>query len=316
MGYPIDDKLVVGISTNALFDLRIEHSVFEEKGLDAYKKIQHEKRHAILPKGCAFPFIRRFLKINEIYHEEKPVEVILLSRNNPEISPRVFRSIQEYKLNITRACFTSGDAPYKYIPAFNVSLFLTANAKDAKEAILNKYPAGVILPTIIHDDENDSELRIAFDFDGVIADDEAEKVYKKSNQLDLFHQHEVENVNIPLNPGVLASFFKKISFFQKLESKRLQKNYIKNKILKTAIITARNAPSHERAINTLKSWNVEVDEMFFLGGIEKKRILETLKPHIFFDDQLDHLDTRIKDIPLVHIPFGIANEPKKIKKDN
>ena len=149
---------------------------------------------------------------------------------------------------------------------------------------------------------------MAFDFDGVIADDQAEKVYKETQQLEMFHAHETDKVGEVHNPGPLADFFKKLSFFQKLESKKLQDDSNYKKILKTAIITARNAPSHERAINTLLEWGVTVDDMFLMGGIEKKRILEIYKPHLFMDDQLSHLNEDIEDIPLVHIPFGVANK--------
>ena len=152
---------------------------------------------------------------------------------------------------------------------------------------------------------------MAFDFDGVIADDSAEKIYQETKQLNLYHEHETTNADIPLEPGPLGDFFKKLSFFQKLETKKQEKNGKYKKILKTAIITARNAPAHERAIKTLKKWGVGVDDLFLLGGIEKKRILQAVKPHIYFDDQLTHLDSSIKDIPLVHIPFGVINHNTK-----
>jgi 5'-nucleotidase len=173
---------------------------------------------------------------------------------------------------------------------------------DVRKAIEMNFPAGRILPTSICDDIADKELRVAFDFDGVLADDESERIYKETQQLDLFHQHEVDNVDNPMNPGLL------MEFFQKLEDKKAKLDPDYRKVLKTSIITDRNAPSHERAINSLKEWEIDVDEMFFLCGIEKKRILEILKPHLFVDDQISHLSMDLKDIPLVHIPFGTANE--------
>ncbi|MDD5360652.1 MAG: 5'-nucleotidase [Ignavibacteria bacterium] len=307
MAYPIDKKLVVGVSSNALFDLRYEDNIYEEKGLNEYNKYQSENVDVIMKKGLAFPFIRRFLNINKVYENEKPVEVVLLSKNSPESGIRVFRSINEYKLDITRSAFTSGESPYKYIPAYNISLFLSTNYEDVNNAIKENYPAGKILQTKIVDDEKDNELRIAFDFDGVIADDESEKVYKEKKQLELYMDYETSNVDKPHSSGILGDFFKKISYFQKLETKKKEKEKEYKKILKTAIITARNAPAHERAIKTLKSWGVTVDNMFLLGGIEKKRILEVLKPHLYLDDQIEQLNPEINNIPLVHIPFGIAN---------
>jgi 5'-nucleotidase len=231
----------------------------------------------------------------------------LLSKNSPETGVRVFNAIKSHGLDISRAAFTSGKSPYKYIPAYNISLFLSTHEQDVINAIEANYGAGKIIKTSVVDNDEDMELRVAFDFDGVIADDQAEKVFKESGQLDIFHTHEQEHITETHNPGPLADFFKKLSFFQQLETKKEIENPEYKKIVKTAIVTARNAPSHERAINTLKDWGVTVDEMFLLGGIEKSRILEILKPHLFFDDQLSHLDPGLENIPLVHIPFGIAN---------
>lgn len=312
MAYPIERKLVVAVSSNALFNLEKEDEIFHKEGLQAYRSYQIENKLKPIDKGLAFPFIKRFLNINRIYSEQKPVEVVLLSKNSPETGIRVFNAIKAYGLDITRAAFTSGNSPYKYIPAYNVSLFLSTNETDVINAIQSSYPAGRILKTTILDDE-DLELRVAFDFDGVIADDEAEKIYQNSRgQLDLYYQYETDHGQEALNPGPLGDFFKKLSFFQKLESKKAENDSDYKKILKTAIITARNAPAHERAINTLKEWDVSVDEMFLLGGIEKKRILSVLKPHLFFDDQITHLDPKLENIPLVHIPFGITNKQEKL----
>jgi len=311
MAYPIERKLVVGVSSTALFNLENEDRIFREEGLEAYKDFQEKNKHEALEKGVAFPFVRRFLNINKIFPEQKPVEVVILSRNSPETGIRTFYSIQEYGLDISRAAFTSGNPAYKYIPAYNISLFLSVDVKDVQNAIDMNYPAGRILPTMIHDDEDDAELRVAFDFDGVLADDASEKIYKETKQLELFHKNEVDNVEKPLNPGLLMNFLRKLAYFQKLEDKKLINDNQYKKILKTSIITARNAPSHERAINTLKSWEIDVDEMFLLGGVDKKRILEILRPHLFMDDQLSHLSTELVDIPLVHIPFGVANEKQR-----
>lgn len=307
MAYPIEKKLVVGISSNALFDLRKEDKIFEKKGLDAYRKYQVDHKGDILPTGVVFPFIKRFLHINDIYTDEQPVEVVLLSRNSPETGVRIFNSIREHNLNITRAAFMSGGSAVSYIPAFNISLFLAINKNDVEEAISSNLPAGRILQTEVHDDVT-SELRVAFDFDGVIANDEAEKIYKDKG-IQEYHKYEKEHSNEELKTGPLADFFTRLAFFQKLETKKEQKDKEYKRILKTAIITARNAPAHERAINTLNKWGVTVDEMFLLGGIDKSRILKTMKPHLYFDDQMIHLDSNtLNNIPLVHIPFGIANE--------
>ena len=304
MLYPIDQKLVVAVASSALFDLSQSHKVYCEQGVEAYRKYQETHIDLTLEKGVAFPFIRRLLRLNHIFAEEQPVEVVLLSRNSPETGLRVFRSIQHYGLDITRAGFFSGSSPYPYLPAFNATLFLSANAQDVQAACAEGYAAGRVLDAKMEDDD-DEELRIAFDFDGVIASDDAEKVYQEKG-MEAFHSAESHQAQTPLQPGLLADLFAKISALQQLELQKRSADPHYRQIIKTAIVTARNAPAHERLINTLKSWGVDVNEAFFLGGIDKARILDIMHPHIFFDDQLGHL-AHLKNIPAVHIPFGIIN---------
>lgn len=306
MAYPIERKLVVAVSSSALFDLSESHKVFMESGPKVYKEFQERNLEKTLGKGVAFPFIRRFLSINKRFESQRPVEVVLLSKNSAAAGKRVFRSIAHYGLDISRAAFTEGETPYQYIPAFNASIFLSANENDVKSAISSGYPAGIVLPSSVKDEESDEELRIAFDFDGVIADDESEAIFKEGG-LPTFHDYESLNSNIPHQPGPLADLFRKLSFMQQLEDreKSVDENY--KRIIRTAIVTARNAPAHERVITTLERWGVSANETFFLGGIKKDRILSILKPHIFFDDQRAHLESDAGDIPMVHIPFGIAN---------
>ena len=148
---------------------------------------------------------------------------------------------------------------------------------------------------------------MAFDFDGVIADDESETVFKRNNNVDEFHAHERERVAVPHQPGPLAHLFQKLSLMQRLEEEACRRDPSYRKILRIAIITARSAPAHERVVTTLKSWGVSANETFFLGGMEKARVLSILKPHIFFDDQLSHLKSAGGNIPMVHVPFGVAN---------
>ncbi|MDD5051201.1 MAG: 5'-nucleotidase [Sulfuricurvum sp.] len=306
MAYPIEKKLVIAISSSALFDLSESQAIFTEKGPKAYKAFQEANLDNVLNKGVAFPFIKRFLNINKRFNVEQPVEVVLLSRNSASTGKRVFRSIQHYGLDITRAAFMEGKSPYEYIPAFNASLFLSANELDVQDAISAGYPAGVVLPSKIVLDDDEEELRIAFDFDGVIADDESESVYK-NGELKGFHAYEVANSHIPHQPGPLADLFTKLSLMQQLEDKEVEKDHNYKRILNTSIVTARSAPSHERVITTLEHWGVSANETFFLGGMAKDRILSRLKPHMFFDDQKSHLVSDGDDIPMVHIPFGIAN---------
>jgi len=304
MSYPIDQKLVVAVASSALFDLTDSDRVFRERGVEAYRKYQEAHIDATLSKGVAFPFIKRLLNLNCFFTEEQPIEVVLLSRNSPETGLRVFRSIQHYGLQITRAGFFSGNAPYKYLPAYNATLFLSANEEDVRAACACGFAAGRVLHSKMEDDEGE-ELRIAFDFDGVVANDAAEKIFQEKG-MEVFHSTESSQAQMPLQPGLLANLFAKIAALQHLELTKRNQEHNYQRIIKTAIITARNAPAHERLVNTLKNWGVDVDEVFFLGGIDKSRILDIMQPHIFFDDQLGHL-AHLSNIPAVHIPFGITN---------
>lgn len=307
MAFDIGDKLVIGVSSSALFDLSESHQVYLDRGADDYRAYQEAHIDAILPRGVAFPFIRRFLAINRCFPAQMPVEVVLFSRNSPETGLRVMRSIAHYGLDISRAAFMTGKSPFTYLPAFNTALFLSANEEDVRGAIAAGYPAGLVLPSKISDEDDDIELRVAFDFDGVLADDESETIFK-ANGLGEFHAHETLHMARPHQPGPLAVMFQKLAAMQKMEQAAQDADSCYRKIVRIAIITARSAPAHERVVTTLKSWGVSADETFFLGGMEKSRVLSVFKPHIFFDDQLTHLQAAPGGlIPMVHVPFGVAN---------
>lgn len=306
MAYPIDKKLVVCITSSALFDMTESNRIFENKGIDAYQKYQEENIDNTLGKGVAYPFIKRLLALNEVFSEEKPIEVVLFSRNSLDTGNRAWRSIQKWDLDITRAVFTSGKPNFQYLPAFNSTLFLTSIENDAKAALEEGYAAGTILNKKVVEDENDIEFRIAFDFDGVLASDESEEYYKNEG-IDKYMEHEKKLSNQPLNVGPLETLLKRISIFQLMEKRKREMDSSYKTILQTSIVTARNAPAHERVLTTLKHWGVDVDQIFFLGGMDKSRVLRIMKPHIFFDDQKIHLEN-LDNIPAVHIPFGVANK--------
>lgn len=313
MAYDLESRLVVGVASSAVFDLRQSDEIFRSDGEEQYRKYQEDNLDNPLGKGIAFSFIRRLLSLNDLSEDpinDPLVEVILLSRNDPDTGMRVMRSISHYSLSMTRAIFMQGMAPYEYIPALSISLFLSANAGDVKAAIEAGHPAGQVLESKIIDDINDKGLRIAFDFDGVLANDEAETVMHKTQDLNKFHEHEVENSSQPLGPGPLQQFLIRVAKIQSQEESKRKTDPSYNNRLRISLVTARNAPSHERALNTLKSWGVMPNDAFFLGGIDKKKVLGVMKPHIFFDDQSGHLAGAAAVAPSVHIPFGIKNTIK------
>jgi len=307
MAYPIEKKLVVAVTSRAVFDMREANQVFDEEGTEKYREHQLARLDDPLAPGVAFPFIRRLLRLNDLYPDQEPVEVVVLSRSDPASGRRFFRSCKHHGLAISRGAFLSGKSPYPYINSFNSSIFLSANEADVLGAIRAGLPAGLVLPNNEVVDGADHELRIAFDFDGVLADDEAEAVYRQSRDLDLFAQYEMDNASEPHNPGPLKDLFTKIGFFQKLEAKRAREQPGYVPAVRIAIVTARNAPANERVVTTLDAWGMSATETFFMGGIEKKRVLDALQPHIFFDDQLAHLEPAAATIPSVFVPFGIAN---------
>lgn len=293
-----------------MFDLTESDSVFREKGEEQYRIFQESNLNNPLPKGIAFSFIRRLLSLNDLSSDpinDPLVEVVLLSKNDPDTGLRVMRTIAHYELGITRAIFMQGQSPYEYIPALNISLFLSGNRSDIDAAIKLNLPAGHAMKSSVVDDDDDDGLRIAFHFDGVLADDESETVMQETRDLQKFHSHETLNVMQPHNPGPLKEFLIRISTIQSVEENRKRSDPRYENRLRVSIVTARNAPSHERALNTLKSWGVMANDAFFLGGIEKGKVLGVLRPHIFFDDQSGHLTSVAQVAPSVHIPFGITN---------
>jgi len=310
MAYPIQDKFVIAVSASALFDTTVEDGIFDAHGMEAYKEyqIQHEKD--IYDKGVAFSFIQKFLNLNNIFADSKPAEVVLFTRNSPDLGIRIMESIKYYNLAISRTCFSSGEYNYQYLPSFNVCLFLSANEKHTRAAMKAGFAAGTVLRNHITDNfgDDNQELRFAFDFDGVIADDSSEKRYKDTDgQLDLYFDNEKRDANKPLSKGPLHHLIMQIAKLQELEKTRLNEDPSYKKIVKTAIVTARNAPADERVLTTLKEFNVSVDLAFFMGGVDKSRVLNTMRPHIYFDDDKRNLND-LDNVVAVHIPFGVLNE--------
>lgn len=310
MSFPIEQKLVVAVASSALFDLSESHAVFLEKGEKAYRDHQRQRDSDILKPGVAFPFIKRLLSLNRPADKDEPVEVILLSKNDPDTGLRVMNSIEHYELPISRAAFVRGGDPFLYLDAFNASLFLSADEKNVKEAVMKGLPAGRVLASTYTDDPNDHELRVAFDFDGIIIDDEAERIFQVEG-LEGFHRAEVKRALEPHNPGPLKRLLEEIGRIHQREIARAEKEANYRPVIRIAIITSRNAPAHKRMVTTLRAWGIEIDETFFLGGMDKNRILAQFKPHLFFDDQMTHAGPASGMVPSVHVPFGVTNQPKK-----
>ena len=307
MPYELDDRLVVGVASSALFDLAESDAYFREHGESKYRVYQDHRIDETLQQGVAFPFIQRLLDLNDLRPDNPLVEVIILSHNDPMTGLRVMRSVRAHGLPISRSVFTQGRAPYGYIAALGMSLFLTGNRGDVDSAIKLGLPAGHVLPSSATYDAEDSSLRVAFDFDGVLASDESERIYKSADGIDEYLEHEDSHSHVPLAPGLLKPLLADLNRIQTLEEARKASEPSYELRLRISLITARNAPAHERAVHSLRAWGVNVNDAFFLGGVEKSKVLQVLRPHIFFDDQQVHLDTATEYIAGVHVPYGIAN---------
>ncbi|MFF3886283.1 5'-nucleotidase [Streptomyces sp. NPDC001914] len=308
--YGLENRLVVGVASSALFDLAEADAVFRDQGEEVYRAHQEEHLDDRLGKGVAFPFIRRLLSLNDLSPDDPLVEVIILSRNDPDTGLRVMRSIQSYELPISRAVFMQGRSPYPFMPALNMSLFLSANEDDVREAVALGLPAGRVLGPSAADEGDDQDLRIAFDFDGVLADDAAEQIYQAGGIED-FRFHESANAATPHDPGPLRDFLAGVNRLQRREEERRAQDAGYRMRVHVSLVTARAAPAHERPVRSLKNWGVTVNDAFFLGGINKSTIMEVLKPHIFFDDQVGHVTGTARSTPSVHVPFGKLNEPER-----
>ena len=291
MSYDLKNKLVVAVSSRALFDLETENEIFEAKGLKEYYTYQLKNENTPLKKGTGFRLVKNLLRINQHFDKsEKQVEVIILSKNNASISLRITNAINAYGLEIVRSAWTSGRDISSYLKAFKVDLFLSANDEDVINAIENGIAAAKILPsnnTIQTSLSN--QVRIAFDGDAVLFSEESELIYKREG-LEAFLAHEQANVNNPLKQGPFAKLLFIIASIQK-------KFEDDQSPIRTALVTARAAPTHERVIKTLNVWGVRIDEAFFLGGSEKAEVLQAFGADIFFDDQDVHLNASSMLVP-------------------
>ena len=292
-------KLVIAISSRALFDLDDSHQIYQEQGLEAYARYQIDHEDDILSPGEAFPMVQKLLRINERLGGESRVEVLLLSRNSADTGLRVFNSIEHYGLNITRAAFSGGESPYRYVSAFGCHLFLSTDAQDVRSALENGVAAATLMSSSSPQEGSDSTLKFAFDGDAVLFSDESEQIYK-SQGLDAFTENEKSSAREPMSGGPFKAFLSALhglqAEFPPLESP-----------IRTALVTARSAPAHERVIRTLRAWNIRIDESLFLGGLDKSAFLRAYGADVFFDDQELHCDSAGQHIATGHVPHGVAN---------
>lgn len=294
-----DKGLVVAISSRALFNLDESHQIYEKQGTHAYCQYQIENEDIPLKPGAAYSLVKKLLALNKIQNQSH-VEIILLSRNSSDTGLRIFNSIQHHQLEITRAVFTSGSSPYRYVAPFGANLFLSTSPEDVRKALNAGIAAATILPSNVGESSNKEQLRIAFDGDSVLFSDESERIYKEQG-LQAFTENEQQTAKSPLNDGPFKDFL--------IALNHLQTEFGDDETpIRTALVTARSAPAHERVIRTLRSWGIRIDEAIFLGGMDKGPFLKSFGADIFFDDQEGHCDSAREHVATGHVPHGIANE--------
>ena len=296
MPITLDGQLVVAISSRALFDFEEENEHFEATDDRAYMRLQLERLDDAAKPGVAFSLVNKLLAFNVITPR---VEVVILSRNDPVSGMRVFRSAQHYGLPIQRGVFTRGESPWRYLKPLNAHLFLSTNEADVRSALGAGVPAARVYPNSARaSSAHPNEVRIAFDGDAVLFSDEAERVFQLRG-LDAFQTHERDQADTPLAAGPFKPLL--------LALQRLQHEPAKGMRIRTALVTARSAPAHERAIRTLMNWNIEVDEAMFLGGLPKGEFLREFEPDFFFDDQTGHVEHAAGHVPAGHVAAGVSN---------
>jgi len=299
MPVSLNGQLVVAISSRALFDFEEENLVFEQSDDRAYMKLQLERLEEPAKPGVAFSLVKKLLAFNDA--STPRVEVVILSRNDPVSGMRVFRSAQHYGLPIQRGSFTRGQSPWRYLKPLNANLFLSTHLSDVRAALDAGVPAAQVYPHSAHASEaHPHEVRIAFDGDAVLFSDEAERVFQ-SEGLSAFQAHERAKASQPLLAGPFKPLLAALH--------RLQQEGTPAIRVSTALVTARSAPAHERAIRTLMEWNIEVDEAMFLGGLPKGEFLKEFEPDFFFDDQTGHIESAAQHVPAGHVASGISNPP-------
>ncbi|OXJ10796.1 5'-nucleotidase [Burkholderia sp. HI2500] len=291
-------KITVAVSARALFDFDAEHLVYRDDDPSAYRALQASRLDVPASPGVAFPLVRKLLAFNR--DDEATVDVAILSRNDPATGLRVFASARHHGLAIHRAIFTGDAQPHRYLAPLGANLFLSTHAGDVENAMAAGFPAACLYPApasagCTHDDE----LRIAFDGDAVLFSDEAERVFQR-RRLSAFNDHEMRHAHAPLQPGPLKPFLVALCALRGLRASGIN--------VRTALVTARSAPAHERAIRTLIAWGITVDEAMFLGGRNKAGFLAEFRPDIFFDDHVRNCESAAHRVATGHVPYGINNE--------
>ena len=293
--------LIIGVSTRAMFDLAEEHAVFEREGVKAYAKLQRERENDPLRPGAASEVTKRLLALNPTVG--KPlVDVILLSKNSPDLSLRAFKALDQHQIPIGRGSLTSGRSVAQFVRAWKIDLFLSNDEDDVRAAHAGGTAAARLgaRPDPTSDAPAD-EVRFAFDGDAVVFSDDSDRIFKERG-LESFLEHERLNASVPMERGPFGR-----TFLPKLS--QLRAHFMRpdgTSRVRIAIVTARNAPAHERVVRTLREWGTPADEAHFVGLAEKAPILAATGAHIFFDDHEKHVVAAKEVVPSGLVPGSLS----------
>jgi len=305
MAYDLSGMLVIGISSRALFDLEHENTIYDTEGVEAYSDYQRQHENDPLLPGTAFPLVKALLKLNTLIPDRRLVEVVVISRNSPDTGLRAFNAIEAHKLDISRAAFTGGESIDAYLKAFKIDLFLSRDKSDVQAAIDGGVAAAQLYTAPTNYIAPEDQIRIAFDGDAVLFSAESEKIFADKG-LDAFTKHEQRHRHKAMKEGPFAKLLFALAEIQKQFTPATCP-------VRIAIVTARNSPAHKRVIHTLRTWKVNVDEAFFLGGLPKAEVLHAFGAHMFFDDQEGHVQMASARVPSGRVPYqggSLGGKPK------
>ncbi|XP_051527967.1 cytosolic 5'-nucleotidase 1A-like isoform X1 [Myxocyprinus asiaticus] len=314
-----ENAVTIAVSSRVLFRTEKEQKVYEQKGIEEYLRYQVEHENEPFAPGPAFPFVKALETVNnrlrELYPDsEELFDIVLVTYNHAHVGVRLINTINYHNLFIERFCMTGGSSPIGYLKAWQTNLYLSADAEKVQEALAEGIAAATMFMAEKQTEVSETQLRVAFDGDAVLFSDESERIFK-AHGLDKFFEHERENENTLLDHGPLKSFLEVLG---KLQKKFYAKGYRMDCPIRTYLVTARSAASSGiRALKTLRAWGLETDEALFLAGAPKGPMLEKIRPHIYFDDQMFHVEGAAEMGAIAaHVPYGIAQKYPHKKSTN
>ncbi|XP_078256251.1 cytosolic 5'-nucleotidase 1A-like [Rhinoraja longicauda] len=303
-GNKLPHAITIAVSSRTLFNMAEERAIYETDGLESYVKFQQEHENEPLKKGLAFALMKALETVNSRLHELYPgtdemFDVVLMTNNHAQVGVRLINSINHYGLSIERFCLTGGTSPISYLKAYHTNLYLSSDPVKVAKALSE----GIAAATLCHLDKDaqlsEQQLRVAFDGDSFVSQEPNEKSSKNYMLADSLCDYEPKptpqmqqtgrgGATEP-GKGLLVGFLEAIGKIQK-------KFYAKNQrmdcpIRVYLIIKKGGSAVGLKALKTIRSWGLDVDEAFILSGLSATVLLNKICPHIYLDEQSLHPST-------------------------